>query len=135
MLGEQIYEAKGKLNGVRIVDVEGPEGAKMETSYTIQGTIKGIEVTEMGTFTSVRRSENVEYGEDRSCLMATGGSTAAMLSRGIGHPNGSNKMSYRGFAIVGQSNTGKLAFLNNLVIAFEAEVDGDNLSVKGWEWK
>jgi hypothetical protein len=42
---------------------------------------------------------------------------------------------FRGFAIAGPSCTGKLAKLSNAVIAFEAEVDGEDLSVKGWEWK
>jgi hypothetical protein len=135
MLGEQIYEARGTLTGVRIVDVEGPEGAKLETSYTIRGRLKGIEVTEMGSFTSVKRDENTEYGEDKSVLMDKVGSVASMHSRGIGHPTGPTKISYRGFAVLGNSNTGQFKFLNNTVIAFEGDVDGDNLAVKGWEWK
>ena len=62
-------------------------------------------------------------------------STAAMASSGIDQATGAEKISFRGFAIASPSNTGKLAALNNIVIAFEAEIEGENLSVKGWEWK
>jgi hypothetical protein len=67
--------------------------------------------------------------------MARDGSTATMISQGIGQTTGPEKISFRGFAIAGSSNTGKLAALNNVVIAFEAEIEGENISVKGWEWK
>lgn len=92
-------------------------------------------MTENGTFTTVMRSENKQYGEDKAVVMAQDGSTAAMIARGIGHATGPEKISFRGFVIAGPSSTGKLVALNNMVIAFEAEVNGDNLSVKGWEWK
>ena len=135
MQGDQIYEGRGKITGVRVLQIEGPKGVKIETSYTLQSKLKGIDVTENGTFTSVMRSENKQYGEDKAVVMAQDGSTATMTSRGIGQATGPEKISFRGFAIAGPSNTGKLAALNNVVIAFEAEIDGDNLSVKGWEWK
>lgn len=136
MLGDQIYEGRGKLTGVRVLEIEeGPNGVKTETSYMLQSKIKGIDVTENGTFTSVMRSENKQYGEDKVVAMAQEGSTATMAAWGIGQATGPEKISFRGFAIAGPSNTGKLAAINNVLFAFEAEIDGDNLSVKGWEWK
>jgi hypothetical protein len=136
MLGDQIYEGKGKITGVRVLEIEGgPNGIKTETSYTLQSKLKGIDVTENGTFTAVMRSDNKQYGEDKAVLMAKDGSTATMPAWGIGQATGAEKISFRGFAIAGPSNTGKLAALNNVVIAFEAEIEGENLSVKGWEWK
>ena len=135
MLGDQIYEGRGKITGIRVLEIGGPNGIKTETSYTLQSKIKGIDVTENGTFTAVMHSENKQYGEDKAVLMAQDGSTAAMAAWGIGQATGPEKISFRGFAIAGPSNTGKLAAINNVVIAFEAEIEGDNLSVKGWEWK
>lgn len=59
MLGDQIYEARGKITGIRVIEIEeGPNGIKTETSYTMHGKQKGIEITETGTFTAVMRSEN-----------------------------------------------------------------------------
>jgi hypothetical protein len=47
MLGDQICEAKGKLTGQRVLDVEGP---KMEYSFSASGTMKGVEITHIATF-------------------------------------------------------------------------------------
>lgn len=135
MLGDQIYEGRGKITGVRVLEIEGPNGVRTETSYMLQSKLKGIDVTENGTFTAIMRSDNKQYGEDKAVLMAQDGSTATMAASGIGQSTGVEKISFRGFAIAGPSNTGKLAVINNMVIAFEAEIDGDNLSLKGWEWK
>ena len=38
MLGEQIAEARGKITGQRVLDVEGP---KIEYSFAASGTMKG----------------------------------------------------------------------------------------------
>lgn len=134
MLGDQIYEGRGKLTGVRVLEID-PNGIKTETSYTLQSKLKGIDVTENGTFTAVMRSEDKQYGEDKAIVMAKDGSIATMTASGIGQATGAEKISFRGFAITGPSNTGKLAAFNNMVIAFEAEIEGENLSIKGWEWK
>lgn len=132
MLGDQIYEGKGKITGTRVLDVDGP---KIENSYMVQSKLKGIEVTETGTFTATMRSDGVQYGEDKALIMAQDGSGGTMMAHGIGRQVGEDKISFRGLAIMGPANTGKLATLNSLLVVFEAEVDGDNLSIKGWEWK
>lgn len=132
MLGDQIYEGKGKITGTRVLDVDGP---KIENSYMVQSKLKGIEVTETGTFTATMRSDGVQYGEDKALIMAQDGSGGTMMAHGIGRQVGADKISFRGLAIMGPANTGKLATLNSLLVVFEAEVDGDNLSIKGWEWK
>ena len=137
MLGDEIYEARGKVTGVRVIGIEeGPNGVRTETSYTMQGKIKGIEITETGTFIAVMRSENKQYGEDKTVIMARdGSSTGTVRSWGISQATGPEKSSFRGFGICGQSNTGKLAAFNNMTIVFNTEVEGENLSAKGWEWK
>lgn len=136
MLGDQIYEGRGKITGIRVLEIEGPNGVKTETSYTMQSKLKGIDVTENGTFTAVMRSENKQYGEDKTIIVAhDGSSVGTMISRGIGQTTGPEKLSFRGFAIMGPSNTGKLAAFNNMTIVFDTEVEGENLSAKGWEWK
>jgi hypothetical protein len=132
MLGDQIYEGKGKITGTRVLDVDVP---KMENSYMVQSKLKGIEVTETGTFTATMRSDGAQYGEDKALIMAQDGSGGTMMAHGIGRHIGADKISFRGLAIMGPANTGKLAPLNNLLVVFEAEVEGDNISIKGWEWK
>ena len=49
MLGELIYEQKGKISGYRVLDTEGPT---IETTITGTGIINGIEVTDIVTYWS-----------------------------------------------------------------------------------
>jgi hypothetical protein len=132
MLGDQIYEGKGKVTGQRVLELDVP---KVENTYMVQSKLKGVEITETGTFTSSLRPGGAQYGEDKAIIMAGDGSVSTMTAHGIGRATGPDKISFRGFAITGGSGTGKLAEFNNLTIAFEAELDGEQLSIKGWEWK
>lgn len=135
MLGDQIYESKGRITGIRVIEIDGSNAVKTETSYTMQGRLKGIEITETGTFTSVMRSDNKQYGEDTVFVSTQdGSSTGTIKAWGISQATGPQKSSFRGFAILGPSNNGKLAALNNMTIVFNTEVEGENLSAKGWEW-
>lgn len=95
----------------------------------MQGKQKGIDVTESGTFIAVMRSENKQYGEDKTVVMAQdGSSTGTVRSWGIGQATGPEKSRFRGFAISCPSKTGKLAAFNNMTVVFETEVEGENLS-------
>lgn len=132
MLGDQVYEGKGKVTGQRVLDVEVP---KVENSYMVQSKLKGVEMTETGTFISIMRPGGAQYGEDKAVIMTADGDVTTMTATGIGRATAADKISFRGMAIVGGSGTGKLAGFNNMVIAFEAELDGENLTIKGWEWK
>ena len=132
MLGDQIYEGKGKVTGQRVLELELP---KVENTYTVQSKLKGIDVTEIGTFTNTLRPDGAFYGEDKAIIMSQDGGVTTMTATGIGRPTGPEKIRFGGFAILGALGTGKLAELKSLTIAFEAELDGENLSIKGWEWK
>jgi hypothetical protein len=136
MLGDQIYEGRGKITGVRVIEIEeGPNGVKTETSYIMQSKMKGIEITETGTFIAIMRSENKQYGEDKTVVMARDGSVGTIRSWGISQATGRpEKSMFRGLGIWGPSNTGKLAAFNNMTIVFNTEIDGENLAAKGWEW-
>jgi hypothetical protein len=51
MLGDLIYEAKGKETGYRVLDVEGP---KIEVTITQNGTLRGgVEATDTVTYWSI----------------------------------------------------------------------------------
>jgi hypothetical protein len=49
MLGNIIYEQKGKISGYRVLDTEGP---KIETTIAENGIINGIEGTDIVTYWS-----------------------------------------------------------------------------------
>jgi hypothetical protein len=135
MLGELIYEQKGKVIGQRVLDDSPP---KVETSFSATGTLKGgITVSEMGTYWSEARSPGILYGEVRGITMTNDGTeVATWKGGGIGRMNAGGKVSFRGAIYWHTTSDGKLAPLNNVVGVFEYEVDeAGNTSAKVWEWR
>ena len=132
MLGDLIYEHKGKVTGQRVLDVSPP---RVETSFSDIGTLKGgITVSEIGTYWSEARSPGILYG---GIIMTIDGTeVATWKGGGIGRMSGVVKVSIRGAIYWSTTSTGKLASLNNLVGVFEFEIDeAGNTSAKVWEWK
>jgi hypothetical protein len=63
MLGDLIYEAKGKVTGYRVLDIEGP---KIEVTITQNGNLKeGIEATDTVTYWSIPRPGGAYYAEGK----------------------------------------------------------------------
>ena len=136
MLGEQIAEAKGKLTGQRVLDVEGP---KIEYSFLTNGRMKEIDITHMATFYTIPRGNGLLYGEGQGVITTKDGTgeMATEIGHGIGQfTDGGKKVRFRGSFFYRASSTGKLSFLNNIVGIFEYEGDeSGNTSYKVWEWK
>ena len=59
-LWELIIEDKGKITGQRVLDVGGP---KIENSFVMDGKYKGVEGTDIGTYSSILRQEEEWGGE------------------------------------------------------------------------
>src|SRR5215216_4486641 len=141
MLGEQYLELSGKITGQRVLDIEGPT---IETSVATKGTIKGVQVQEIITFTHRPTVEKgVLHGVGQGVITTTtAGSTGGepemvtYTGEGVGRISSSGGVKWRGSIFSRTSSGGKLSFLNNMVGVFEAEIDADgNFSEKIWEWK
>lgn len=135
MLGDLIYEHKGKPTGQRVLDVSPP---RVETSFSARGTLNGgITVSEMGTYWSEARSPGILYGEGQGVIMTIDSSeVATWKGSGIGRMSAGGKVSFRGAIYLSTTSTGKLASLNNVIGVFEYEVDEvGSTSTKVWEWK
>jgi hypothetical protein len=134
-LGELIEEARGVITGRRVLDVEGP---RIETSQKLDGKFGGVDGSDIGTYCTVMRG-NEMYGEGQGIITTKDGQgMATWTGQGIGRFTGSGKISFRGsvFYGTGSNSGGKLSFLNNRIGVFEYEVDEQgNCSVKAWEWK
>ena len=146
-LGELIEESSGKITSQRVLDVEGPT---VETSVVASGTIKGIPVQVMLTFTGTPTAEKgVIHGVGKGVITAIGNEgKLEMISytgEGIGRLDSSGNIKWRGSIftrkqyyskISGEGGGEKLSFLNNMVGVFESEIDAaGNFSEKIWEWK
>jgi hypothetical protein len=134
MLGELIYEGKGKITSKRVLDVNGP---KIEYSNSGNGKFKeNIEVTEMWTTCTIPLSDNKIYGEGPGIYMTKDGNeqVAAKVS-GVASVS-AEKIRYVSGLYFMTLSTGKLSFLNNLVGVNEYETDDSgNYIHKIWEWK
>jgi hypothetical protein len=134
MLGDLFYEAKGRITSKRVLELE---PVKIESSYYVEGKMRGIEVFEIGTFTTTATSVNgVFFVEGKDIVyVKEGDEMATVKAQGISKIRNSSKV-ICGSNFYNSSNTGKLSFLNNLAGVHEAYVDTDgNLIYKVWEWK
>ena len=92
-----------------------------------------------GTVTFVSRSTSaagVLYGEGKGLIKTEESEMATFTAKGFGRLSHSGNVKWRGGHFILTTSTGKLAFLNNVVGVFEAEIDLDgNVTEKIWEWK
>ena len=125
MLGEIIYEAKGKVTGLRVLSVE--EGIpKIETTISQTGGLRGTEISLIVTYWSVPREVSLEgvgrererqtvlYAEGQGVLMTKDGDgggteTATWKGQGIAHIN-DQKRTDRGSVFCRTSPKGNLLF-------------------------
>jgi hypothetical protein len=138
MLGDLIYEAKGRVVGRRILAVE--TRIEVENTILLEGIIHGIvNITDVGTFiTNTIIDDTIYYSQGRGIMTTQGGrEMAKWTAQGIQVLNKENgKSLFRGSAFYHTNSKGKLAFLNNSMTVFESEVDNvGNILNKEWEWK
>jgi hypothetical protein len=134
MLGEQIAELKGKMMSQRVLDSEGP---RMETTLSSNGRVRGTNVQETVTFVGTPTSAGVIHGEGHGVIMGGESEMATFRGEAFGRISSSGSVKWRGSHFYRTtSSSGKLAFLNNVVGVFEAEIDSEgNVTEKIWEWK
>ena len=147
MLGDLIYEQKGRVIGQRVLGsaTEKGEGEvvsvlpKIETTFSAEAKLKGtIDITDTGTYWSIIMPGGILRGEGQGVYITKDGSgeTATWTGQGIGHLMQGGRVSYRGALFFRANSTGKLSFLNSIVTVFEYEVDeSGNTTGKMWEWK
>ena len=134
MLGDIIYEQKGKISGYRVLDTEGPT---IETTITGTGIINGIEVTDIVTYWSKPSESDLKtfHADGQGIISTKDGDIPTWKGYGIGRYNGHNRTD-KGSVFFKTSTNGKLALLNNKIGVFEYEADENgNTNGKIWEWK
>jgi hypothetical protein len=132
MLGEQIGITTGKRLVRRVLSTDPPTA---EVSFEDRGTLCGIAVSGMGTYTSVVGADGSLHGDGQGIEMTEDGEAATWKGTGVGKFGPGGSVSYRGMLFF-RTASQKLVRLNNLCVAFEYEVDASGATVsKMWEWK
>jgi hypothetical protein len=137
MLGELIFESKGRITGQRVLSVENGI-PKLEVSISGTGKLTGnIEVTESWTYWVIQRPDGTSYGEGHGIITTKDGSEVATTTgRGEGKMTETGKMRYKSAIFFETNSNNKLAFLDRLLGVNEYEVDGSgNYEDRVWEWK
>jgi hypothetical protein len=140
MLGDLIYEAKGKIVGQRILAVA-PQ-TKIENTILLDGIIHGIvNIIDTGTFVSTAIDDTVYYSQGQGVITTKDRrEVATWTAQGIKQysirDENNNNSLFSGSAFYYTASKGKLAFLNNIMTVFKSEVDSTgNILNKEWEWK
>lgn len=132
MQGDLVYDEKGKVIGRRILNA-----TTMEVSFQTQIKLKGIDGTNMGTYTTTMMPDGSSmYGEGQGVVMSKDGQMISWKGNGVGRFVSEGKIRYTGAIYLSTQSKGSLASLNNIAVVFEHDGDTEgNVSSKGWEWK
>jgi len=137
MLGQLLFESKGRITGQRLLSVENGI-PKFEVSISGSGIFTGsLEVTETWTYRVIQRHDGTSYGKGKGVIMTKDGrEVATATGYGEGKTVEPGKMRYVGAIFYETYSENKLAFLNHLVGLSEYEVDAlGNYEHRLWEWK
>lgn len=135
MLGDILYEEKGKTTGVRVLTPEGND-VRVEVSLQAQGKIFGVQETSMWTYWSKTRTDGTIYGEGQGFMTTQDGDVVHLTGSGACKAAGADgSIRYRG-AVYFHTASPRLSKLNGVVGVHEYDVDAEgNTSAKIWEWK
>ena len=132
MLGDQIGVVTGRRIVRRVLSVDPPTA---EVSFEDSGTMFGVAVNGIGTYTSVVRADGSLYGHGQGLETTADGEGVTWSGTGVGKFGPGGSVSYRGMLFF-RTTSQKLARLNNACGAFEYDVDpAGNTVSKMWEWK
>lgn len=137
MLGQKLGEDKGRVTSRRVLDSGDPHYVKMEISFESQGTLLGMQATDIGTYTIFNRVGNQIYGEGQGIVMTADGSSAIWKGHGVGVPTGEGMDMKFAYSIAFQAEpNGKLAALNDVLVVGEHTAKGDGTTTSTYyEWK
>ena len=133
ILGEPFFKETGKITGQKEI---GPN--RMQVTFSANGTLKdGTNVTNSGGFVSISSGDNLTFAQGQGILATPDGvETARYDIIAVGNVTQEGKPVIVGAAAYRTNSTEDLAFLNNVLGVFRAELDetGSFTSTE-WQWK
>ncbi|MGH9981822.1 MAG: hypothetical protein ACRD6U_09755 [Nitrososphaeraceae archaeon] len=127
-LGEPIFVEKGSDTTPKEI---GPN--KTHYTFTSNGTMKGnIEYSKAGEYVSVSKGNNLTFDQGQGVIKTKDGSeTANYTFIEVG-----NGTAYQGASVYSTNSTGKLSFLDNILVIFKGgQDDSGNYALEQWHWK
>ncbi|MEV4559686.1 hypothetical protein AB0K51_22190 [Kitasatospora sp. NPDC049285] len=135
MLGDLIGEEQGQITGQRVLGGEHGLPPTVETSFAASGTLLGVQVQDMGTYTARLRADGTLEGAGSGVLMGPGGAHASWKGLAVGTFTESGGNSFRG-SIVYESDSPEFEGLRGVAGVFEWETAADGKAAgRLWAWK
>jgi hypothetical protein len=142
-LGEKLFEESGNVTGFKVTKVHPIEGVTMEVSFAseIRGMGRFPSGKNLGSGTVTQYPHGMVDGSYQGSFMTTtegGGSGDHFVWWAHEKTKVVEGGKVRGLIIVtGFSNSQKLAWMNNLIMALESEYDPESKMFKiiAYEWK
>ena len=127
-LGEAFYVSKGKDTFQKEIDSN-----RKEYTFSANGTINGkIEVTDTGEFVYISKGNNLIFDQGNGVITTKDGSEKVNYT----FVEVGNRTDYQGASVFNTNSTGKLSFLNNIVVIFKGGYDeNENWTLEQWLWK
>jgi hypothetical protein len=127
-LGAPIFVEKGSDSIKRDI---GPNTTQY--TFTSNGTLNGnLEYNKKGEYVSISKGNNVTFDQGKGVITTKDGSETANYTF-IEVGNGTD---YQGASVYSTNSTGKLSFLNNIVVIFKGGYDeSGNYALHQWRWK
>src|SRR5919108_2715301 len=127
-LGEPFFVEKGKSTVQKEI---GPN--RTQFTFTGNGTMNGnIEVTNTGEYVGVSKGNNLTFDQGHGVIKTKDGSEIANHTF-IEVGNGT---AYQGASAYSTNSTGKLSFLDNILVIFKGGTDeSGNFVLEQWHWK
>ena len=128
-LGEPFFVEKGKNTFQKEI---GPN--RTQYTFTANGTMNGIEVTDTGEFVTVSKGDNLALDLGQGVITTKDGETANYTS--IDVFNGTDTYRFQGASAYSTNSTGELSFLDNMLGIYKGEADENgNFEISEWHWK
>jgi hypothetical protein len=135
-IGEPFYKQNDKPTSQKTVKVGGINAT--EISFSGNGTANSINFKDTGKALIIPRSGEASYIQGNAEIVNVNNSSerAAYTFQEIGQPASDGKIKANGAAFFGSNATGKLAFLNNVVVIYQNQIDkAGNSSLVAWKWR
>ena len=132
-LEEPFFEEKGRITSQKEIG-----GNRTQVTYSTEGVMEGtIEVTNSGDFVGISKDNMITSAQGQGIVTTKDGREKASYTfLGVGKVTEQGKPEFLGSAVWSTDSTGKLAFLNNMLSFFKAELDEmGNISSKERELK
>jgi hypothetical protein len=137
MLGDQIGEVHGQITNQRVNPGEHGLMPTVETNFNQRGTLLGVEVTGLGTYTGQMRPDGSLVATGQGVLRSPDGSSrASWQGQGVGQfaPDG-RSINWRG-SVIYTSDSPAFAELRTTLGVFEFTSTAEGgAEGKLWAWK